>query len=117
MAGSAPLVIRLDTAPASDGWGFVGLVVVGEYEAYRTLRAYPTPTEAKVATHELVGHVLGTLLAGEEWRSVSADTRHPARRADLNFGLQASPPAARTESSSSDGEPQSGMSPGPTEGL
>jgi hypothetical protein len=87
MAHTHPLVITLDTAPASDGWGFVGRLLVGELEAYRTLRAYPTPTEARAATEAIVGRVLGAILAGEEWRSLTATTRHAARRADLNFGL------------------------------
>jgi hypothetical protein len=106
MARSHPLVITLDTAPASDGWGFVGRVVVGEFEAYRTLRAYATPTDAKAATEEIVGRVLGAILAGEEWRSLTSETQHAARRADLNFGLQEASPAEETASSSSDSDAQ-----------
>jgi hypothetical protein len=37
---SASLLISVDTAPASDGWGFVGRVLIGDIEAYRTIRAH-----------------------------------------------------------------------------
>jgi hypothetical protein len=103
MARSEPLIIKLDTAPASDGWGFVGRVMVGNQEAYRTLRAFPTPTEAETATQELVSQVLGAIMAGEEWRSLSRETHHAAQRADLNFGLQSAPaPTSTTDAESPD---------------
>ncbi len=105
VARSHPLVITLDTAPASDGWGFVGRVVVGEFEAYRTLRAYATPTDARAATEAIVGRVLGSILAGEEWRSLTDETRHAARRADLNFGLEEVPPTGGNAASPSDAQP------------
>ena len=41
---SEQLLVKVETVPASDNWGFVGRVLVGEHEAYRTIRAYPTPT-------------------------------------------------------------------------
>jgi hypothetical protein len=108
MARSEPLIIKLDTAPASDGWGFVGRVMVGNREAYRTLRAFTTPTEAETATQELVSHVLGAIMAGEEWRSLSRETHHAAQRADLNFGLQSAPAADQT-SVTVDGESPDAM--------
>ena len=81
------LVITIDTAPASDNWGFVGLALVGEHEAYRTIRAYSTPGEALNAVQGLVAGVLGTLLAGQEWRSAQDEFGHVPRRTELDFGL------------------------------
>ena len=69
------MLIAVDAAPASDGWGFVGRVLVGEHEAYRTLRAYPTPGEALSAAKILVGDVLGSFLAGQEWHTAEEDVR------------------------------------------
>lgn len=86
---NAELLIRIDSAPASDSWGFVGRVLVGEHEAYRTIRAYPTPGEALAATQRLMGQVLGTLLAGQEWRSAHEEYGHAPRRTELDFGLAA----------------------------
>jgi hypothetical protein len=86
---NAELLIRIDSAPASDSWGFVGRVLVGEHEAYRTIRAYPTPGEALSATQRLMGEVLGTLLAGQEWRSAHEEYGHAPRRTELDFGLAA----------------------------
>ncbi len=84
-----PLLIRVDSAPASDSWGFVGRVLVGDREAYRTIRAYPTPGEALAASQALVGEVLGALLAGQEWRSAQQELGHAPRRSELDFGLAA----------------------------
>jgi hypothetical protein len=83
------LPIRIETAPASDGWGFVGCVMVGAREAYRTLQAFRTPTEALAATEEIVAGLLGSLLAGQEWRHLRDDVGHVLRREDLNLGLSA----------------------------
>ena len=83
------LLITIDAAPASDSWGFVGRVLVGEYEAYRTIRAYTTPGEAVEATQQLVGDVMGSLLAGQEWRSAEREVGHAPRRTELQFGLAA----------------------------
>jgi len=83
------LFIALDTAPASDNWGFVGRVLVGEHEAYRTIRAYPTPAEALSAVQGLVAGVLGTFLAGQEWRSAQDEFGHAPLRTELDFGLTA----------------------------
>jgi len=86
---SDQLSITVDTAPASDNWGFVGLVLVGEHEAYRTIRAYSSPGEALSAVQGLVAGVLGTLLAGQEWRSSQDEFGRAPRRTDLDFGLGA----------------------------
>jgi hypothetical protein len=83
------LFVRLDTAPASDSWGFVGRVLIGDHEAYRTIRAYPTPEEALATTQQLMGNVLGALLAGQEWREAHQEFGHAPRRAELDFGLLA----------------------------
>jgi hypothetical protein len=83
------LFITVDTAAASDNWGFVGRVLVGEQEAYRTIRAYPTPAEALSAVQQLVSGVLGSLLAGQEWRTAQDEFGHAPRRTELDFGLGA----------------------------
>ena len=64
-------------------------MLVGEHEAYRTIRAYTTPQEAVEATQQLVGDVMGSLLAGQEWRSAEREVGHAPRRTDLRFGLAA----------------------------
>lgn len=86
---SDSLLVKIDAVPASDSWGFVGRVLVGDHEAYRTIRAYSTPSEAEAATQGLVGDVLGALLAGQEWRTASEQFGHAPRRSDLDFGLAA----------------------------
>jgi hypothetical protein len=83
------LSITIDAAPASDSWGFVGRVLVGEHEAYRTIRAYTTPDEAVRVTQRLVSDVMGSLLAGQEWRSAEREVGHAPRRTELQFGLAA----------------------------
>jgi hypothetical protein len=83
------LLISIEHSPASDSWGFVGRVLVGDHECYRTLRAYSTPTEALAVTKELVGDVLGGLLAGQEWRTLSEQLGHAPTRAELALGLTA----------------------------
>lgn len=83
------LLIRIGSAPASDSWGFVGRVLVGEHEAYRTIRAYPTPGEALCAAQKLMAEVLGALLAAQEWRTAQEEFGHAPRRTELDFGLAA----------------------------
>lgn len=95
------LFITIDTAPASDNWGFVGRALVGEHEAYRTIRAYSTPGEALTAVQGLVAGVLGTLLAGQEWRSAQDEFGHVPRRTELDFGLGAKVRRRETESTDS----------------
>jgi hypothetical protein len=92
-----PLFIKIDSSPASDSWGFVGRVLVGEHEAYRTIRAYPTPGEALSAAQELMAGVLGALLAGQEWRIAQEEFGHAPRRTELDFGLAARTARSRPE--------------------
>ena len=82
------LLISVGTSPASDSWGFVGTVSVGDHEAYRTIRAYDTPQEALDVTQVLIGEVLGALLAGQEWRLAQQEFGHAPRRVDLSLGLR-----------------------------
>lgn len=83
------LLITITSTPASDSWGFVGVVSVGDQEAYRTIRAYTAPGDALQATQRLLADVLGTLMAGQEWGAAQADFGHAPRRTELEFGLRA----------------------------
>lgn len=83
------LLITISTSPASDSWGFVGVVAVGDHEAYRTIRAYPAPAEALGATQRLLADVLGSMMAGQEWSSAQSEFGHAPRRAEFEFGLRA----------------------------
>lgn len=71
MLNGHPLM-SLDAVEAPDAWGFVGVVRVGDHEAYRTRRSYPVPSEALAAAEQLLAEVLGTMLAGQERRVTSA---------------------------------------------
>ena len=62
------ILITVGSDVASDSWGFVGVVKVGQFEAYRTLEAFPTPAEAQNGAQEILSGILGELLAGAEWR-------------------------------------------------
>ena len=84
-----PVNITIDSAPASDGWGFVGRVLIGDLEVYRTIRAHTTPSEALVATSRLLSGVLGPLLAGQEWTEATEELQHAPLRSELGFGLSA----------------------------
>lgn len=88
MESTDRLLITITTAPASDSWGFVGVVSVGDQEAYRTIRAYTAPGEALGATQRLLADVLGTLMAGQEWGAAQAEFGHAPRRTELEFGLR-----------------------------
>jgi hypothetical protein len=83
-----PVLITLKSSPASDSWGFVGVVSVGEFEAYRTIRAYSTPAEALEMAQHLLADVLGALMAGQEWRQAESDFGHAPLRTELGFGLR-----------------------------
>lgn len=83
------LHILITSAPASDSWGFVGVVSVGDFEAYRTIRAYQTPAEALGAAQQTLAGVLGSLMAGQEWTLAQSEFGHVPQRAELEFGLQA----------------------------
>ena len=87
MNDDQPMLISLTSAPASDSWGFVGIVSVGEHEAYRTIRAYASPADAAQAAQELLAVVLGALMAGQEWRSAAEEFGHSPRRTELGLGL------------------------------
>jgi hypothetical protein len=87
MFPEATFLISIQCAPASDGWGFVGRVMIADHECYRTLRAYTTPDEALKAAQVLVGDALGALLAGQEWRSLGDQVGHAPTRQDLRLGL------------------------------
>lgn len=104
---SEQLLIKIEAAPASDSWGFVGRVLIGDHEAYRTIRAYPTPSEALGVTQRLLGDVLGSLLAGQEWRQAHEEFGHPPRRTELDFGLGA--PARRSQEGSDAGSGNGGQ--------
>lgn len=85
MAAHGEMLVSVSTDEASDSWGFVGVVKVGEVEAFRTLEAFPSRAEALRATQGLMGDVLGELLAGREWRAVRDVTGQPPTRQDFNI--------------------------------
>jgi hypothetical protein len=87
MTDSEEFHITIGHSPASDGWGFVGSVTIADHECYRTLRVFPTPVDALRATQVVVGDVLGALLAGQEWRTLSDEVGRTPTRADLRLGL------------------------------
>ena len=79
------MLVKIGSDAASDSWGFVGVVTVGEVEAYRTLEAFASPAAATEATANLVADLMGELLAGREWRAVRDDKGKPPTREDFNF--------------------------------
>lgn len=81
------LLISLTTDQASTSWGFVGVVKVGDVEAYRTLGAFTSPGEALRVTQVIMATVLGELLAAAEWRGVREAIGNAPRRTDLNLGV------------------------------
>lgn len=89
MDGDDSMIINLEAASSSDSWGFVGVVSIGDYEAYRTIRSYSTPADALRATQHLLADVLGALLAGQEWRTAADEFGHTPRRTELGLGLKA----------------------------
>jgi hypothetical protein len=97
------LLITITLSPASDSWGFVGVVSVGEHEAYRTIRAYTSPGEALSATQQVLAGVLGALMAGREWDAAQSDFGHAPRRTELEFGLRAKTPAETLAASADEG--------------
>jgi hypothetical protein len=64
--------------------------LVGDIEAYRTIRAHTTPPEALQATTDLLAGVLGPLLAGQEWHWAVDEMGHAPLRVELGFGLRPS---------------------------
>lgn len=99
MASSDELHVTIGHSPASDGWGFVGIVKIAEHECYRTLRVFPTPGEALSATQMVMGDVLGAMMAGQEWRTLSDEVHRAPTRSDLRLGLvnRSREPSAATE--------------------
>lgn len=95
---SNPLLITVDTLPASDGWGFIGQVCVDDVEVYRTVRAHASPDEALAATRSALGNALGEMLAGQEWRTAVEEFGHAPHRQELGFGLKRRVPEPRTGS-------------------
>ena len=83
----AEMLISIGSDVASDSWGFVGVVRVGEYEAYRTIKSFATPSEAESETQAIVGGVLGELLAGAEWRWLREKLGSAPTRRDLALGV------------------------------
>lgn len=93
------MLITISSDTASDSWGFVGTISVGDIEAYRTLEAFSTPQEAEKAAQDLMATVLGEALAGAEWRRVRESTGSAPTREDYRFGVlrrRRSDPAAIT---------------------
>jgi hypothetical protein len=81
------LYISISSDEASDSWGFVGVVRVGQLEAYRTMEAFATPSEAQREAQQLLTTVLGEMLAGREWERVRDQTGAVPVRQD--FALSA----------------------------
>ncbi|HWC35090.1 MAG TPA: hypothetical protein VG650_09710 [Mycobacteriales bacterium] len=81
------MLISIDIDEASDSWGFVGVVKVGEAEAYRTLEAFPSVSGAEEHAQALVAGVLGELLAGQEWRHVKESKPHDGAPTRKDFRL------------------------------
>ncbi|MDR6862657.1 hypothetical protein [Phycicoccus sp. 3266] len=90
MSSSDELHITIGYSPASDGWGFVGSVKIADHECYRSLRVFTTPGEALQETQLIMGDVLGSLLAGQEWRTLNDKVGRAPTRADLRLGLVSS---------------------------
>ena len=60
---------------------------IADHECYRSLRVFPTPGEALLETQLIMGDVLGSLLAGQEWRALNDQVGGAPTRADLRLGL------------------------------
>jgi hypothetical protein len=81
------VLITVCSDEASDSWGFVGVVTVGDLEAYRTLEVFPAPAGARSAAEEVLATALGELLAGAEWRRLRESKGSPPTRRDLALGV------------------------------
>lgn len=79
------MLISVGSAAASDAWGFVGTVAVGDVEAYRTMESFATPEEASRRAQQLMAEFVGEVLAGREWRSVRDEHGHTPLREDFRF--------------------------------
>jgi hypothetical protein len=81
-------LVTVTAHEASDSWGFVGVVLVGDLEVYRTIRAYSGRSEAQAAAQQLLADALGGLMAGHEWRTAAEEFGHPPRRHELGLGFR-----------------------------
>ncbi len=79
-------LIKVTADPTGDGENFVGVVEIGEVQAYRTLRRFRSEETAQAWAVELLRDALGSLLAGEEWLRVKSDLDRVPRRIDLFSG-------------------------------
>jgi hypothetical protein len=61
------------------------VVRIGEAEAFRTLEAFASKTEASEFAQRLMGDALGDLLAGREWRQVRDEKGATPTRQDYHF--------------------------------
>lgn len=89
MSSEDGLLITLTSDAASDGLGYVGVVAVGEQEAYRTIRVRTSGIRALHSAQLMLAGALGNLLAGQEWRDAQEEFGHAPRRVELEFGLGA----------------------------
>lgn len=89
MSSDRELAITLRSERASDSRGFVGVVDVGTREAYRTIRAHPSPSDGLHAAQHLLADLLGGLMAGQEWQAAQSEFGHAPRRTEFQFGLAA----------------------------
>jgi len=85
------MLITVESDAASDSWGFVGVVRVGEAQAYRTMEAFPTPSEAMEQMQHILSAVLGEMLAGAEWRRVRERTGEIPTRRELGLSVLHAP--------------------------
>lgn len=79
------MLISIKSDQASDSWGFVGVVCVGDIEAYRTLESFATPADAANRAQALMASFIGEVLAGREWRGVRDEQGHIPQRQDYHF--------------------------------
>jgi hypothetical protein len=84
------MAISVSADAASDSWGFVGVVSVGDAVAYRTMEAFPSPLEAQRITRDIIADVLGELLAAAEWRRVRETKGAVPTRRDIGLGVLSS---------------------------
>ncbi len=79
-------LIRVTADRTDDGEHYVGVVDIGEVQAYRTLRRFRSEASAQGWAVELLRDALGGMLAGEEWLRVKSDVERVPRRMDLFSG-------------------------------
>jgi hypothetical protein len=81
------MFISISADAASDSWGFVGVVSIGDTVAYRTMEAFRSPLEAQRMTRDIIADVLGEMLAAAEWRRVRDNNGAVPTRRDIGLGL------------------------------